>query len=119
MSTEEEKQAVSILTLADGEVVRQIDEALQEMFEDINDPNTEAKANREVNLKISLMPDAEREVVISAFRVTKKTPGMRPTTSKIMLGLSGGKVVAQEFPKRQTELDYDNVTDISTGKGDK
>lgn len=113
----EDGEVVSIITMADGEAIRQIDEALSDVWENIADVNTEAKAKRVVTLRVTFEPDTEREVVVVGLVVEKKLAGAAGAASKILLGYQGGQVVASEYRSRQTTIEdhVENVLRLEKG----
>jgi len=109
--TDEER--CSIATMADGAAIQMVDEALEHAYANIRDPNTDAKQKRVIDLKITLTPDAEREIVVVDLECSKKFANDRPVGAKLMLGMEQGVLVAEELRSRQTEIEeYAQVRSI-------
>ena len=54
-------QKLSLATIKGGAAIEMVDNALQELLENIVDPNTDATTKRKVMLTLTLAPDQERE----------------------------------------------------------
>lgn len=66
-------ETVSIATLRKGAAIELIDDALEEVFANIADPNTDPEELRRVILSIKLKPDRKRENVhLDVSVATKK-----------------------------------------------
>lgn len=100
-----ENDSITIGNLLGGELATRIDEAIQDVLNDIADPNTPAKAKREVVMRLCFVSDAERQVVVADCHVTKKLGEQQMPMAKLLLGISGGRVCAVEMSSRQTDLE--------------
>ena len=106
-------EKVSIANLSDGVAIQLIDEALEHAYANIRDPNTDATAKRTIDLKITLTPDSDREIIVLNMECSKKFANDRPVGAKIMLGFDGGVLIAEELRSRQTDIEeYANVKAI-------
>lgn len=114
----EDGEVLSIITMADGEAIRQLDEAIDAVWKNIEDRNTEATAKREVTLKITFQSDSDREVVLVGMKVDTKLQGQAGVASKILLGYSGGHLAASEIRCRQTTIE-DHVANVLSITKDK
>lgn len=103
---------VTIDSIANGAVTQQFDYALAKVLKNIEDPNTPAKDAREITIKIKLVPDDTRTLVIANVKVTEKLAGLLSTQSPLYLMQEGGKTKALERKERQPELFGANVTSI-------
>ena len=104
---------VSIATMADGAAIQMIDEALEHAYGNIRDVNTQATQKRVIDFKITLTPDAEREIVVLDLECIKKFANDRPVGAKLMLGMDQGVLVAEELRSRQTDIEeYAKVRSI-------
>jgi hypothetical protein len=110
--------SVHLEELSDGVAIQLVNEALDEVWENVADEDTEAKAKRKIVLEITLEPDSKREVVMITMAVIKKFAGHKGEEARVMLGVQNGRVVAEEWRSRQTDLeDYvENVVDIKSKK---
>jgi len=100
-----EDETVTINSLLGGELVQRIDEAIQDVLNDIADPNTPAKSKREVVMRLGFISDGERQVVVADCHVIKKLGEQQMPMAKLLLGISGGRVCAVEMSSRQTDLE--------------
>ena len=103
-----ELDTVNLATLAQGGAVEMVNEALEEAFRDIRDPNTPATTERKIILTLSMKPDEERQIVTMAIGVEKKLAKVRPSGAMIELSRQrDGRIVAVEIasmPSRQRAL---------------
>ncbi|MDX9785475.1 MAG: hypothetical protein RBT11_01770 [Desulfobacterales bacterium] len=107
---------VSLATLNDGAVIEAVDIALQRVFDNIVDPNTDAKTVREVTLKIKIKPSDDRDFgQISYQAVPKLAPDIEQITQVEIGRALSGAAEARERQKRQApESAPENVTDFKT-----
>ena len=109
---------VSLATLKGGAAVEAVDYALGEVWENVLDPNTSAKAKRSVTLTLTFTPTEDRENAACTIEVKSKLANQAPMTAQIIVDKEGSKAVAAEFGRRnpgQHALDgvydeNDNVT---------
>jgi len=100
-----EQPVVSLENLGRGAAVEQFDDALQKVLININDPNTPAKANRQVTLKVTIKPSENRDIANVAIEVTPKLAPAQPTTTAIAIGKTiAGTVEAREWANPQAEM---------------
>jgi hypothetical protein len=118
MSQNEEQEKVSIATLTEGAAVELFDEALQEAWDNIVDPNTDAVRQRTVTLKVTLKPDKERDLVAVDMMVGANLAPNRQASGRVSLGITrANRAVAAEIRPKQMDLyDTDNVTKIGGDK---
>lgn len=89
----------SILEMARGAIMEQVDIETSKVIDNIIDPNTEAKKKRQIVLTVDFMPSADRETVtISATAKSKLLPNNAIQTS-LFVGVdrSTGEVIATEM----------------------
>lgn len=81
----------------DGGVEERFNAALAEVWENVYDPNTDAKKPREVNLKIKITPNERRDSCDFRVSVVPKLAPKVDLTQTVMLTISAdGSVVATE-----------------------
>jgi FixJ family two-component response regulator len=102
-----EIESMSIVTMKGGSVVEQFNEALQRALENIVDPNTKAKAKRTVNLRLTILPDEERELLGLVASVTTSMAPAAEIISRAWVAHTRDGVVAAEHDPRQPGLDFD------------
>ena len=102
LKTSDEK--VSLLNLGGGAAVELFDRELNKVLKNIVDPNTEAKKQREVTLKVRKEPDEERFMGQVRIDVTSKTAAHRSFATQVIIGGEGGRVEARELVSAQQKL---------------
>ena len=102
---EQSKDTVSLNNIENGAVIEAVDHVLAECWNDILDPNTEAKSKRKITLTITLTPDEEREMVGVSSQVKVSLPGQRPTVTKVTIGQDQNGAKAHEWKSRQTLME--------------
>lgn len=110
-----EEKGISLDTLNQGAAVERFNMALQEVLDNIQDPNTEPKAARTVTLKCTIKPDDDRGVGNIKIEVVAKLAPVAPFDVRVFLGCDkDGKGYASEYhPNQQTipgtDIKPDNV----------
>lgn len=122
---------IDLESFAGGAFTTQVNRALEEVTNNIQDPNTDATAKRRITVTIELKPNEQRNFVATGV-VTKTTlaPALGAVTA-ISMGknLKTGEVEAQEIgnqipgqmsledtPEVETVEVMDKVVDPSTGE---
>lgn len=101
MATE---QYVSLENLGEGAAVERFDHALSKVLENIQDLNTPAVQKREISLKMTIVPDEDRERGVVEIKVEAKLAGAKGLKSTIYFGVEGSRPVARESNPRQPRL---------------
>jgi len=103
-------ETLTLANFGNGAVNEVFDRELQRVLKDIMDPNTEATAQREVNLKIVIKPDEERDLGVVGVKASSKLAGSRAFISKLAFGRDrSGRVEAREcFSGQKTLFDEDD-----------
>ncbi|OPY83166.1 MAG: hypothetical protein A4E71_02921 [Smithella sp. PtaU1.Bin162] len=111
----EQKEGISLDTLNQGAAVERFNMALQEVLDNIQDPNTDPKKARQVTLKCTIKPDSDRGVGVVIVDVASKLAPIAPFDVRVFLGRGkDGKGYASEYHPNQpalpgTEVKPDNV----------
>lgn len=100
----------SILEMARGAIMEQVDIEVSKVIENIVDPNTEAKKKRQIVLTVDFVPSADRQTVtVTATAKSKLIPNNAIQTSLFVgVDYSTGEVLATEMSANipgQTGLD--------------
>jgi len=106
-------ERLSLATLCNGSAIERFDHELQKILENINDPNTEPTAAREVTLTVKIKPDEDREMFRTEMTVKPKLAGLAAVSSMGVMGKDiHGNAEAHEYPRpKQQELEFgQNVT---------
>jgi hypothetical protein len=91
--------------LKEGAIEELFQDALRRCLENVQDPNTSAKAKRTITIKLSFTPTGDRSAVDMDARVETKFPGPEPVKSLLVISTEKGQVVGRE--PRQEKLFVD------------
>jgi len=111
----EEKDGISLDTLNQGAAVERFNMALQEVLNNIQDPNTNPKAPRAVTLKCTFKPDEDRGLANIIVDVVPKLAPIAPFGVRVFMGRDkdGKGYASEEHPMQPslpgTEKQPDNV----------
>lgn len=108
------QERFTLAEIGGGATVERFDLAMQEVLDNIQDPNTDPKKERAVTLKVKLIPDEDRGVGKYLIEVTSKLQPIKPLPGRVFLGIDkdGRGVASEEHP---TQVEMPEVT----GKADK
>lgn len=103
-------KAVDLKEVAGGALQEKAQKALEDVFENMQDPNTPWKNKREVIIKMKFTQNEDRDDATCEISVEKKLAQPKPVETKFALGknLETGEVVAEEYGpgiKGQISLD--------------
>lgn len=107
-------------TLAGGAVLEATQDVLQQVFDNIQDPNTKADGVREVNIKLKFKPGGERTNTALTWGVTSKLQPVAPSVVPVYVAwdhktkkATGLELVAPDERPDQNRLPgMDKVTPI-------
>ncbi len=102
-------QKLSLATIKGGAAVEMVDTALQEILENIIDPNTSATAKRKVTLTLSLAPDQERVSMHVGIDVRSSFAPHEAVGTIAFIAHTRDGVVAVENDPKQRQL-FEEVT---------
>ena len=90
---------IDLAELAGGALQEKSQKALQDVFENMQDPNTPWKNKREVVIKLKFTQNEDRDDATCEISVEKKLAQPKPVETKFALGtnLSTGEVLAEEY----------------------
>ncbi|MDD5006340.1 MAG: replication terminator protein [Candidatus Omnitrophica bacterium] len=97
-------EIVSLETLKEGAVSERFNIALQEVLDNILDPNTEPVKARSINLKFSFKPNQDRDFCAVSISSDVKLAPISSLGTEFFIGKQDGKLVACERSLRQTNL---------------
>lgn len=105
---------VSLDRVGGGAAVERFQGALQDIIDNIIDPNTEATKERSITIKLTFKPDENREFSSAKIHVEKKLAPITPVTTQIFIGRDkDGHGVASEFhPPKQAVIPGAEATNI-------
>jgi len=101
---EQKTEIVSLASISGGAVVERFDLALQEVLNNIIDPNTDAKKARTITLKFTVKPDEDREVCTVSIGSETKLAPISQLNTHIFVGMDKGKGVACERSVKQSNM---------------
>lgn len=112
---------VNINSLGGGGFAERINRELQNVAENVMDPNTKATATRSITCTITIKPDETRQIGATEISVKSSlAPAKGIPTSFLFDFDKDGKVVAKELASRDpNQLQIDNDGDVATGTGKK
>lgn len=101
-----EENNVSLESLNQGAALERFNLALQDVLDNIQDPNTDAKKARTVTLKVTFKPDADRGIANLQCDVVAKLAPIAPFDVRVFLGRDkDGNGYASEFhPAQQSTI---------------
>ncbi|MDR2976885.1 MAG: replication terminator protein [Streptococcaceae bacterium] len=105
---------LNLSSIAAGGLQENFNLEIQKVFENIHDPNTEAKAKRTLTLTLTVVPDENREVLAVDSAIKLALAPTKSVATTIITGVNAsGEVEAQELKsgaKGQTYFDPDDNT---------
>lgn len=87
---------VTLSQLKDGAVEELFQQSIGKLLESIADPNTEPEAKREVTIKITLEPSADRSYAAVTVSVASKLPAAIPVKTGFLIKGDGVNLLAHE-----------------------
>lgn len=90
---------INLETLAGGAFTEKLNEALMQVAENIQDPNTEATAKRGITVNIKLSPNKNRSMVSASISVSTKLAAAEAVDAQLVMGLNmkTGKTEIAEY----------------------
>lgn len=82
--------------IAGGALAEQVNAKLKDVLDNIDDPNTPAKAKRELNIKITFAPNEDRDRFDLTAAVATKLAGLKTIESSAFLVNQRGERIAYE-----------------------
>lgn len=93
---------VTLYSLADGAAAELFQAALTRVLENIQDPNTDHKAKRAIDLKFEFDCNEDRQVGAVGIKCSTKLGGVKGVTAIVFYGRQSGELVALEQPRQQS-----------------
>lgn len=110
---------VKLEDLGAGAIPELFDWEFPRILESIQDPNTDAKKTRKLEIILEFKPDPSRETAAVKVSVKTTIPGIEPVVSSIFLTREGGKCCAYLREKGQTNLDLQRPEPVPIAAGKK
>lgn len=107
-----EKEGLSLASIKNGAAIEAFDLVLQDVLVNIQDPNTEAKDEREITLRVKFKPDEDRFLSATGIECwPSKLAKRRPITTQIAMDVDrDGVIAAKEVIPMQQNL-FDKKTE--------
>lgn len=104
---------VDLKELAEGAVQEKLDHVMEEVLENVTNPNTAAKKKRKVTITLTMTPSENRDTVTIDAQVKATLTPENSATATLLVGINGdGAVEANELKsgaKGQTYFDPDDA----------
>ena len=112
---------VNLETFAGGALQEKVDRAMDEVLQNMQDPNTPWKNKRGITIKISFQQNEDRDDTAVDVVVEKKLAHSSPIVTRMSIGtdLDTGEVYAEEYGKQvkgQMSLNDWNAVQEKAGK---
>ena len=92
---------INLETLAEGGLTEKVNMALQEVLNNIIDPNTDYKVKRKLTIDITFISQEDRDLALLDIQTKTKLAPPKSIGTKIVIGTDGkGGVMASEFGKQ-------------------
>lgn len=95
---------VTLDTIGGGALVELFENELGRVLENIQDPNTDAKARRTITVKVAFAPNENRDVTDVNLTCSSKLAGIKTVVTRLFVGKVKGQLVAIENDPRQGAL---------------
>ena len=79
---------INLETLAGGAFAEKLNEALMQVAENIQNPNTEATTKRQINIAIKFAPNKSRQVINTQISVTTKLAATEAIDTQMVMGVN-------------------------------
>lgn len=88
MSRQRVKSQINLEELAGGAFAEKLNEALMQVAENIQNPNTEATTKRQINITLKFAPNKSRQVINTQISVTTKLAATEAIDTQMVMGLN-------------------------------
>ena len=88
MSRQRVKSQINLEELAGGAFAEKLNEALMQVAENIQNPNTEATTKRQINIILKFAPNKSRQVINTQISVTTKLAATEAIDTQMVMGLN-------------------------------
>lgn len=106
MKAQKKKNSINLEKLAGGAFAEKLNEALMQVAENIQNPNTEATTKRGITINIKFTPNKNRQMVSTQISVTTKLAATEAIDTQMIMGvnLKTGKVEVAEYDSTNGQL---------------
>lgn len=103
---------LSLSTAAGGAAEELFDHELRKVLDNIQDPNTQADAIREVTLRLRIKPNEDRTSAEMTLLVVSKVAGVKPVADLVYMGMRHGRLVAVTRDPAQQDIFGEGDDDV-------
>lgn len=114
------EEKININKLAGGAIEEAFTFALEEIFKNIKDPNTEAEKPRKLVLTMELKPDETRQIIKTKTTCKTSLVPVNSITTQLLLDQNGEEIVATELLKHDpNQVDFEEFQNNNVTKFNK
>jgi hypothetical protein len=100
-----DQPSVTLATLAGGAAEELFGQELQKVLRNIDDPNTDTKTVREINVKVRFTPNDDRTMGATTVTCVAKLAPTKKVKTVVYIGRGSGQLVAVESNPKQMSFD--------------
>lgn len=106
------EEIVTLASIANGAALELFGKELTSVIANIADPNTSAKAKRQISITVTIQPDEVRGIGFATLEVKSKLAGVKPVSSTMYFGKKDGELVAVQSNFNQPGIFDEEKTNI-------
>lgn len=109
MAKQKVTSQINLERLAGGAFAEKLNEALMQVAENIQNPNTEATTKRQINIAIKFAPNKSRQVINTQISVTTKLAATEAIDTQMVMGVNmrtgqiRGQMNLSDFTEEETQ----------------
>lgn len=109
MAKQKVTSQINLERLAGGAFAEKLNEALMQVAENIQNPNTEATTKRQINIAIKFAPNKSRQVINTQISVTTKLAATEAIDTQMVMGVNmrtgqiRGQMNLSDFAEEETQ----------------
>lgn len=109
------KANIRLDTFAGGALAEKVDEAVMQVVENIQNPNTEAKIKRRISIVIDFAPSKTRQVASTKISVTTKLAPTEAIDTQVLMGVDmrtgelGIQEIGEQISGQMNLADFDHA----------
>lgn len=107
---------IDLLNVAEGALPELFEREMAAVMKNIDDPNTSAKAPREITIKLKIIPHESRQVGETVVSVASKLAPVEHVRGFIHIAREGAQLVALTRNPNQTQLGFEPAVVEGEGK---
>ena len=118
MKKQKAKSSINLEKLAGGAFTEKLNEALAQVAENIQNPNTDAQTKRGITVNIKFQPSKNREMVSATIQVTTKLAATEAIETQMIMGTTrAGEIKIAEYGQMtMDELEEETTEAEQIGK---